>query len=406
MNLPFEVFLALRYLKLRRRRSWLGGLTTLIGVGGIAIGVAALITTLGVMNGFQRDIQKKILGTQAHLFLLKEMNPSEKALLESALKKYPEITASAPFVAGQAILNSSSHSLGVWLKGIDPAREFDVNDLQGTLQEGTWEGLQDSRGIALGTELAKQLGVGPGDPLTLISPKSMATPLGLFPRMESYVVRATFASGYYEYDSSLAFISLPSAQKFFNTSDRVTGLSIRLKKGEGADLLASQLRKELGIRYWIRTWSQMNQSLFAALKLEKTVMFLILSLIILVAAFNIASNLLLLSFEKTKEIGILKALGASPRHIRNLFVLEGTIMGGLGTASGAVLGLLLCWWIQNYPIVQLPAEVYYLSRVPVHMEWSDTLCVLGLSLAIAVAATLYPASLASRTHPVEAIRYG
>ena len=406
MNLPFELFLALKYLKFRRGHSWLGGLTTLIGIGGIAIGVAALITTLGVMNGFQKDIQKKIMGTQAHLFILKEMDPGEVRSVEAVLNKYPEIAAWAPFTAGQTILTFSGRSTGIWVKGIDPSREFKTNDLAQTLREGTWEGLKESGGILLGQELAKQLGIWIGSPVTLISPKSIATPVGLFPRMEPYIVRGLFASGYYEYDTSLAYIPLKSAQRFFNTQGRITGLSVRLAHWEQAERIAPKLQKELGFYYTVKTWSQMNQSLFSALKLEKTVMFLILSLIIVVAAFNIASNLFLLSLEKTKEIGILKALGASSSHIRNLFILEGTIMGGVGIVLGGALGLVLCWLIQKYPIVELPGDVYYLTRVPVWVRWSDTLWILVLGFVSAILSTLLPALRAAKIPPVEAIRYG
>ncbi|MFA6317949.1 MAG: ABC transporter permease [Elusimicrobiota bacterium] len=408
MNRGFEAFIALRYLR-AKRKGLFAMVTTGIGVAGVTVGVAALLTTLSVMNGFQTDIQKKIVGAQAHLTVYGSMSAAGKDHVEKILLGDPDVAACAPFVLGQAIVNSKGRSLGVVLKGLDPAREFSVNDLGKTLTEGSWEALKGdgkTPGIVLGAELSANMGAPVGAEVVLVSPKSVSTPLGMLPRMQRYTVAGVLHTGYYEYDATTAYTSLEAAGKFFAMEEGATGFGARLKDIDKADPAARRLQEKLGFAYFVRTFKQMNRTLFAALKLEKAVMFIILTLIILVASLNIASNLILLGVEKTRDIGLLRAMGASPAQVRRIFWTLGLLIGGAGVVGGMLLGLGLCWVIYRYPIVELPGDIYYLSRVPVSVQLRDVLAVTSAGLLLSLLATIYPASRASKVNPVEAIHYG
>ncbi|MBI4677337.1 MAG: ABC transporter permease [Elusimicrobia bacterium] len=402
-----ELFLALRYLR-ARRKGLFAMVTTAIGVAGVTVGVAALLTTLSVMNGFQTDIQKKIVGAQAHLTVYGSMSAEGRSHVEKTLLADPDVAAAAPFVLGQAIVNSKGRSLGVVLKGLDPKREFAVNDLGSNLREGGWEGLAagTTTGVVLGVELSANMSAPVGSEVVLVSPKSVSTPLGLLPRMQRFKVVGVLHTGYYEYDATTAYTSLEAAQKFFAVEEGATGFGVRLKEIGRADAAADRLREALGFGYFVRTFKQMNRTLFAALKLEKAVMFIILTLIILVASLNIASNLILLGVEKTRDIGLLRAMGATPAQVRRIFWNLGLLIGGAGVVGGMLLGLLLCWVIYRYPIVELPGDIYYLSRVPVSVQIRDVAAVTLSGLLLSLLATIYPASRASKVNPVEAIHYG
>lgn len=408
-SMGFEFFIARRYL--RAKRKWMfAWVTSLIGVTGVMLGVAVLIATLSVMNGFQEDIQKKIIGAQSHLVIYGPMGEQDRARVESMLGNEPEVVAHSPFVLGQAILTYQGRSIGTVFKGVDLPREFEVSELKGFIQEGSWERLQQSssgkmQGIVLGEQLALNMGIGVGEQVVLISPKTVATPLGLLPRMQPFEVMGTFKTGYYEYDSSMGYVLLSAAKKFVEDATQM-GLEVRLKNLEKAEALSKKFQRELGFAYNVKSYSQMNQTLFAALKLEKFVMFTLLVFIILVASFNIASNLILLSTEKTKDIGLLKAMGMTPQRIWKIFCLEGTLIALAGVGLGVGLGLFASWFIGYYPLVELPPDIYYLSRVPVAVHWGDVLAVSAISLVVCVLATLYPAYRSSRVHPVEAIHYG
>ena len=320
----------------------------------------------------------------------------------------PDSAAIAPFALGQAILTVRERSIGVVLKGIDPAREFTVNDLAAKLASGSWDGLGGGKkpGIVLGAELADHLGCQVDDEVVLVSPKSVATPLGLLPKMQAFRVAGTVKTGYYEYDSATAWAGLEAASKFLGVDAGASGLGIRLKDLRRADDAAARLRGALGFTKLVRTYAQMNQTLFAALKLEKVVMFIILTLITLVASLGIASTLILRSVEKTRDVGLLKAMGAGPGLIRRIFLVEGFLIGGTGVAMGLGLGFLLCWIIATFPIVELPPDIYYLSRVPVDIRLGDVLAVASMGLILSLLATLYPSSRAAKADPVEAIHYG
>lgn len=404
--MPFELFVALRYLK-TRRKGLFSAATTVIGVAGVTIGTAALLTTLAVMNGFQSDIRDKIIGAQAHLVVHGELDAARRKALEEALAQDPAVEASAPLALGQAIVAYGGRSSGIVLKGLDPEREAGVNELVGSLSAGSWpkEGSKVP-GLVLGAELARSLGAWVGDEVVLISPQGLNTPYGLMPAMQRFVVTGTARTGYYEYDSSAAYGLIGPTARFLKTPGGVSGMQARLSSVDLADETARRLQARLGPGFSVRSFSQMNQTLFAALKLEKTMMFIILALIILVASFNIASNLILLGAEKLRDIGLLRAMGAAPAQIRRVFLWVGLLVGGAGVLAGTGLGLLLCLAIAKYPIVELPADIYYLSKVPVRVDPADVASVVLCGLALALAATLYPAHRASRTDPLEAIRYG
>jgi lipoprotein-releasing system permease protein len=404
--MPLELFIALRYLR-AKRKGLFAFITTSIGVAGVTVGVAALITTLSVMNGFQSDIQKKVIGAQAHVTVYGVGR--DAAGLQKRIAGEDGVAAVAPFVLGQAILTYKERTSGLVLKGLDPEQEFKVNDLGKTLREGSWDGLKEGSavpGIVLGEELARNLGAWTDETVVLVSPKSVATPMGLLPKMQKFKVVGLLHTGYYEYDSTMGYTSLPAAAKFLGVDAGATGLSLRLEKLSEAATAARRLQLELGPSHTVRTYAQMNQTLFAALQLEKAVMFIILTLIIIVASLNIASTLILRSVEKTRDIGLLKAMGATPSQIRRVFLAEGFLIGVSGLGMGLGLGLLLCWIIETFPIVELPADIYYLSKVPVAIYPLDVAAVMGVGLILALAATAYPASRAAKVDPVQAIHYG
>jgi len=412
--MSFELFVASRFLR-SERKGLFALITTFIGVAGVAIGVAALITTLSVMNGFQSDIEGKIIGAQAHVVIYGDLSRGGLGLLESAVKRYPETAATAPFALGQAIVTYRGQSAGVVLRGLDPAREFQVNDLAKTLRTGSWDALSRREGhgagngtpsCVLGEELAKILGVWVGDEVILVSPQSASVLTGLMPKMRRFRVAGLLQTGYYEYDSSTVYASLGDVAAFLGLKGGASGLEVRLRDLDEAEPLARRMQRDLGLAYTVRSFKQMNQTLFAALRLEKYVMFLILTLIILVASLNIASTLILMGTEKLRNIGLLKAMGASPRQIRRIFLWEGALIGSIGVGLGLALGLGLSFLIRRYPLVELPADIYYLSRVPVHVDWRDVAVITSSAVLLTLLATLYPALRASRVNPVEAIHYG
>ncbi|HAM37093.1 MAG TPA: lipoprotein-releasing system transmembrane subunit LolC [Elusimicrobia bacterium] len=415
MNLAF--FIAWRYLK-AERKGLFAVVTTSIGVAGVMVGVAALITTLSVMNGFQADIQKKVIGAQSHLNVYGAREARDFSRLQEILNADPNVVATAPFVLGQAILSAGDRTIGMVLKGLDPEQEFKVNSLASSLSEGSWQGLKPAAssrsqglpsplpGIVLGEELARAVGAGVGSTVVLVSPKSVATPFGMLPKMQKFLVTGLLHTGYYEYDSTTGYSDIASTAKFFGIEAGATGVSARLHDLGRCAAAARSLQIRLGPAYVVRTYDQMNRTLFAALKLEKAVMFIILTLITLVASLNIASTLILRSVEKTRDIGLLKAMGATPGQIRRIFWIEGFIIGAAGVAMGLLLGLLLCFIIWRYPIVELPADIYYLSRVPVSVELWDVISVMVMGVLLSLLATVYPALRAAKVNPVEAIHYG
>ena len=400
----FESFVAKRYL-MSQSKGVFSLITTLIGVLGVAVGVAALITTLAVMTGFQNDIKKHVIGAQAHIMVLGKMPEGRYQELQSKIEQIPQIIATAPTIYGQAILSYEQSSHGVLLRGLDPKQEQKTNTLISSLVEGSFEAGEDAKlpPLVLGTELAESMGLDVGDEVVLVSPQGLA---GGLPKMKRFKVTGLLKTGYYEFDNTIVYTDLQNASDFLGLKGAVTGLNIKIANLDKADEAAAQISYTIGHQYIVKTYAQMNQTLYAALKLEKTVMFIILFLIIIVAALNITSNLILFGTEKLRDIGILRTLGASPAKIRRIFLLEGLFIATAGVILGLILAFILCFIIANTNIVQLPADIYYLTKVPVSLQVFDILSVVIGSYLVCFVSALYPAYKASKINPVDAVRYG
>ncbi len=404
----FARSVAVRYLT--RRQGLFAFITTLIGVAGVSVGVAALITTLSVMNGFQTDIKEKVIGAQSHILVFGHMSPEVYQKNIALIEKIPEVAAAAPHIYGQGIITHAGQSLGLIVRGLDPEQEKKINNLSDSLVEGTFEPegwtTDDPPPLVLGTELAATLGANVGDDVVLISPQSISTSAGMFPKMKKFRISGLLKTGYYEFDNTIAYTLLPHASDFLGLKQGTTGVAVKLHNINDAEKAAQKISEAIGYGYSVRTFAQLNSTLYAALKLEKTMMFIILFLIIGVASLNIASNLILLGTEKLRDIGIMRAIGASPKMIRQIFMWEALVIATLGIVLGILLACLLCWVIATFNIVELPGDIYYLTKVPVRMQWGDILAVVGGSYLICFVAGLYPALKASRVHPTDAIRYG
>ena len=405
--MKFERFVALRYLT--RRQGLFAFITTLIGVAGVSVGVAALITTLSVMNGFQTDIKDKIIGAQSHILIFGRMSEQTYKKNIQLVEQLPLVEAAAPHIYGQGIITYAGQSVGLIVRGLDPEQEKKINTLADSVEEGSFtpDWPQDAPPpLVLGSELAANLGADIGDDVVLISPQSISTSAGMFPKMKKFRISGLLRTGYYEFDNTIAYTLLDHASDFLGLHQGTTGIAVKLHNINDADKAAEQIRDVIGHGYSVRTFAQLNSTLYAALKLEKTMMFIILFLIIGVASLNIAGNLILLGTEKLRDIGIMRAMGASPRMIRKIFMWEAMVIAGLGIVLGLLLACLLCWIIATFNIVELPGDIYYLTKVPVRMQLWDILAVVGGSCLICFVAGLYPAVKASRVHPTDAIRYG
>jgi lipoprotein-releasing system permease protein len=422
--LPYEIFVGLRYLRAKRRNRTIS-LNTMVSIAGITLGVAALIGTVGIMTGFKEDIQAKILGTTAHIIVQDRMKDSMSDYdpVTKQVAAVPGVVAATPFVLKQVLLTTQTGVQGIVIRGIDPQREGTVTELAKNLSTGQLADLSrpvkvkqppadnptgpavetEKPGIILGKELALRLGVFVGDTINVVSPVGPISAIGMVPKIRTFALVALFQSGMYEYDSSLAYIDLAEAQKFFNMGQTVTGIEIKVTDVFRAAETARSVEQSLGFAYGARDWMQMNRNLFSALKLEKTMMFLLLVLITIVASFNIVSTLTMIVTEKQKEIAILKAMGATRKSIRRIFMLNGLIIGLSGTAIGIPLGYAFLWLIQTF--WTFDPSVYYISRIPVHVQAMDVFLVAGSAIVISFAATVYPSLQAAKLEPVAALRY-
>jgi lipoprotein-releasing system permease protein len=410
----FELIVSLRYLLGKRRHAFIS-LITLISMAGVAVGVTALIVVLAVMNGFQEDLRDRILGVTSHVVIGHfQGNIDDYEAIVKAAEASEGVVAATPFIYTQVMLNSGKNISGAIVRGIDPETAHRVTGIRKNLLEGDLEALkppsgsteaEHRAGIVLGVELAKNLGVGTGDYLTVIAPSGRLTPVGRVPKSQMFRVVGLFQSGMYEYDNTLAYVHVESAQQLLGIGDVVSGVEVRVQDIYKAHAVAERLREKLGYPYWVRDWMQMNQNLFSALKLEKVVMFIILTLIVLVAAFNIVSSLIMMVMEKTRDIAILKAMGASTSSIRRIFVLEGLMIGVVGTLFGLAGGFSLCGLLKRYQFIELPRDVYYISTLPVRMEMTDVTLIALATVAICLGATLYPSGQAAKLNPAEALRY-
>ena len=424
--MSYEFFVSLRYLRAKRKQVFVS-VITFISVAGIFLGVAALIIVLAVMNGFETDLRNKILGINSHIVLM-EYNGTMKQYPQviKNIENVPGVVASTPFIYSQAMVKSGNSASGVVLRGLLVESAFQVITL-GKMKEGKMDFLQTDRrpaeqidpglvnlpGIIVGKELAKNLGIFLYEPISIVSPTGMVTPMGMIPRMKRFLVVGIFDSGFYEYDSTLTFVSLKDCQEFLNMGDLVTGVEIRVNDIYKADVIAKTIERKLGFPYWARNWMEMNKNLFAALRLEKRVMFIILSLIVLVAAFNIITTLIMVVMEKNKDIAILKSMGATARSIMKIFILQGVIIGVIGTLLGALGGITVALnlskislFVENLLGVKiLPGDVYYLSELPSRINYGDVAIIIVGSLAICFLSTIYPSWRASKLDPAEALRY-
>lgn len=405
MSLPVELRLAYRYLAVRRRATAITFLTW-VSVAGVTIGVAALVIVLAVMNGFQTELEARIVGTNAHVYVLPPASAStldESDSLMARTLRQPDVLACSPFVFGKAMIASVYAVDGIAIKGIDLRRESQVTRV---LQSVTPPVRAPLRGILLGTELASQLGVKVGEPVTLTAPTSPEEMLlgGASPHVITVPVSGIVTTGLYEFDSSLGFLELRAAQDFFGLGDGVSGIAVRIRDLYAAQTQAQAIRRALGGDLRSANWIEQNRNLYVWMRTEKVMMFCILSLIILVATFNIASSLSMAVIEKRRDIGILRTMGGTGAMILRTFLAMGAVIGAIGTVGGTVLGLAGCWALKRWDIVHLPSDVYFLSHLPVRVEAGDVVAVACAALALCVAATVPPAWQASRLQPVDAIR--
>ena len=424
--MSYEFLISLRYLRARRKQVFVS-VITFISIGGILLGVAALIIVLAVMNGFESELRNKILGINSHIVLTEYGGPMQNP--DAVIKEVEQVKgviAATPFIYSQAMLKRSGDITGVVLRGLDPKTATKVIDLgkmeAGSLSSLTPEGraalntgknLEGLPGLIVGKEMAKNLGISLFDTVEILTPMGISTPMGMVPRIKPFVVVGVFDSGFFEYDATLAFTSLQDSQALMNLDNRVTGIEIKVDDIYEARAIAQLIVGKLGFPYWTRDWMQMNKNLFAALKLEKRVMFIILALIVLVAAFNIICTLIMVVMEKNKDIAILKSMGATSNSIMRIFVLQGLIIGGVGTLLGSITGLTIAINLSRISqfvekalgIKILPSDVYYLSSLPSQVNYWDLVVIVIGSLLISFIATLYPSWNASRLDPAEALRY-
>ena len=426
--IPYELFISRRYLSAKRKQIFVS-IITFISIFGIFLGVAALIIVLAVMNGFEEDLRTKILGIKSHIELTTDMTGPMKNYqqVQERIAGVEGVVASTPFIYSQAMIRNGNGVTGVVVRALETQSAFKVINL-GKIKEGNIEYLNkvpseisknfkkenmSFDGIIIGKEMARNMGIFLYDPITIISPVSISTPMGMVPRMKKFIVVGIFESGFYEYDSTLAYLSLKSCQDFLQMGDTVTGIDIKVNDIYKADIIARQVQNKLGFPFWAQNWMQMNKNFFSALKLEKRVMFIILSLIVLVAAFNIISALIMIVMEKSKDIAILKSMGATSRSIMKIFIYQGLIIGVIGTTLGCIAGVTIALNIQKVSLFVekifhfkfLPGDVYYLSELPSKVNYGDVAVIVVGTLLICFLSTIYPSLRASKSDPAEALRY-
>ncbi len=391
-----ELSISWRYLVTRRKEAFIS-LISVISIAGIAIGVMALIVVIAVMSGFDRDLRDKIVGNYSHITIASPegIDAARYEGLRKLIMANPNVVSVAPYVQGQVLLKEKETFFAVGFKGIDTSVKPEVTELSRFIIQGSLADLGENR-IIIGKELAGFLGVSVGSRLTAYSSVQ---------KQHVLTVAGIFRSGMYDYDLNLVFTTLTTAQAILGVPQRFTALAIKVSDLYKADAVSRELTSALGIGYIVRTWMEANQNFFAALKLEKMAMFVILALIILVAAFNIASTLVVMVVEKTKDIGILKALGMSSAQIRTIFTCHGVLIGAIGTLLGGAGGVALCGLLKKYQFIKLPQDIYYIDHLPVALTWQDMIMTIASAFAITMAATVYPAAKAASLQPIEALRY-
>ena len=416
MTFPFELFIGLRYTRAKRRNHFISFIS-MTSMAGIALGVAALIVVLSVMNGFQHELRSRILGVASHL----QISGPDNALADwrgvaELVRGQPEVQASAPYIMAQGMLSFGQAVQGTIVRGVLPEQEDTVAEIGKHVRAGSFNALKPgSFGIVLGADLALALGVGIGDKVVVMAPQGQFTPTGVVPRLKQFRVVGIFQVGMYEYDAALALIHLDDAATLYRMGDKVSGLRLKLDDLYRAPQVARALSQRLSPHgsFYITDWTEQHANFFRAVQMEKRVMFVILTLIVAVAAFNIVSTLVMAVTDKRADIAILRTLGASPRSIMKIFIVQGSLIGFIGTLIGAAGGILLALNIETVvPFIEhvfgvqfLAKDVYYISDLPSELQWADVSVITGVSLVLSLLATLYPSWRAAKTNPAEALRY-
>lgn len=405
----FETFVASRYLRAKRKQAVIAVITT-IAVLGIAAGVAVLVIALALVNGFNEDIQNKLLGGTAHLNLMRSDGEgiTEYRELSHQLMRIPGVTAAAATAYFQVIL-SSTYQAGAIIKGVDLQAPREANEVYSTLIEGDVGSLAATEpgqeGIIVGKALAKELNLKVGDYVTVISPQGRLTPFGLSPRQRRFRVGGIFQSGLYEYDSTWAYTSLPAAQQLMGVGDEAMLIQMKVSDIYDVKAIAQRVLDRVGPGYTTTDWQELNKPVFAALQIQRLVVVIVLTLMIFIAALNIITTLVMMVVEKTRDIAILMAMGASARSIRRIFMLQGLMVGAIGTALGLVLGITACVIADKYQLIELPETIFSIAYAPFHVRVRDAVIVAFIAMAISFLATIYPARQAARLNPVEGLRY-
>ena len=414
MFTPYELCVGLRYTRAKRRNHFISfiSLTSMLG---IALGATALITVISVMNGFERELRERILGVASHATISGfDGSLEDWESLASKAEAHAEVVAVAPFVEAQGMLTRSGEVQGVYIRGVDPSVEPRVSEIDRYLVEGGIDGLAPGRfHVLLGRDLARRLGARVGAAVTLLAPRARITPAGVLPRMRRFTVSGIFEAGHSQYDTGLAVIHIADAQRVFRLGRGVSGLRVKLVDMFDAPRVSRELARAFGGRYWLRDWTRHHANFFRALRIERTVMFVILTLIVAVAAFNLVSTLIMVVTDKESDIAILRTLGASQASVLSIFVVQGTVIGAAGTLLGVAGGVALATHVETLvPAIEsffgvqfLSPQVYYISSVPSEMRWGNVAAVGSVAFALSVLATLYPAWRASRVQPVEALRH-
>ena len=407
----FELFIAERYLRAKRRQAVIG-IITAISVAGVAAGVASLIIALAITNGMRRDLQSRLLGSTAHVELMKSAADGMRDWrpMVDRLRNLPHVTAAAPGLYGQVLISRGARSGGGLLKGVVPAQEETVSDLLQAVKTGSSAALASTAAtslppVVLGSDLAETIGAGIGDTVLVTSPQGELTPLGLVPKYQRFQLAGIFHSGFYQYDSSYGFIRLPDAQRLFSEPDLISVISFKVDDLYHADTIGRQIEQAAGPGFQATNWMDQNRELFRALNLERIVTFIVIALIVCVAALNILIALTMLVMEKTRDIAVLMSFGVRPDQVRRIFLAQGLLISLSGTAIGLVLGYGLSWIGGHYHFIPLSAQVYSIDYLPFAPRAMDGVLVAAVSLAVSLLATLYPSSSAARILPAEALRY-
>ena len=411
MTLPFELYVAKRYLLARRKQASIAS-TSIISMLGVTVGVTALIVALALMTGLQQELRDRILGSAAHVYVWKVLDGGFKDYRQEAqtLSAVPRVVAAAPSIQGKALARTRHGDVFINVKGIDPQFEAKVTDVAASVERGSLADLNSVvdgpalGGVVLGEGVAERLGAFVGDGITLVTPNGSLSPMGVLPRPRRLEVVGIFSLGLLEYDTAYGFVTLDVAKRLFN-KDQVEMMELRVDDIYASRDVADAIPETLGPAYMAQDWSELNQSLFSALWLEKMAISIAIGLIVIVAALHIVASLIMLVMEKSRDIAILKTMGASAGSIRRIFVLQGAIIGAVGTGGGAAAGYVICTVMDRYRLLRLPMDVYQISYVPFTIEAFDFVAVIISALAICFLATLYPSRDAARVDPAEALRF-